>query len=607
MNTTASKLPPLATLGPFIALLLACGFFALQSDRFLTGQNFAQLISFSEPVTAHKAREELRRSVGSEISEKDLKNTIILNAKALIEKDADFAKFAGRIQLTYIYEEVLGWSITRDGVSQLKEFHRAQFAAYVDRGIAIGRLSPDLRKYNLAKLADALDPMADLDFELLGVQTMYDRYLIIDKTVKPARRLETPQFFWMRVAMGLFLREEKSREDWVIRLHALYKSRRFCSSTPTLFNSGTLHSQLSSCYLYQVNDTIESIMIRGIAENAFLSKWAGGLGGSWTSVRGTGSYIKGTNGESQGIIPFLKLHNDQLVAVNQGGKRRGSGCAYLETWHNDIEDFLELRKNTGDERRRSELLEQRTRDAEEGSAKAELINRQSVTMVETVYPVMVVLGVSIIVAAVLALVLRMALRFMSPTSENTSMLFLALVAAGTAVAAHMGGSAPLAALLAGMLLKQLNPRPWAWPRQLGTAASLLTMLMFVLVSTVAAQADWSAPVAGVVGAVILARLVAKTLGVAVGNVGTGANWRQAFWVGCAMAPMSSVALLIASQFVAAAPELGAQIAGVALPTILVMEVLGAALATVAIYRSGESSRPWKPLSRSNTAGDERES
>jgi len=221
------------------------------------------------------------------------------------------------------------------------------------RGIAIGRLSPDLRKYDLAKLAAALDPMADLDFELLGVQTMYDRYLIIDKTVKPARRLETPQFFWMRVAMGLFLREEKNREDWVIRLHALYKSRRFCSSTPTLFNSGTLHSQLSSCYLYQVNDTIESIMIRGIAENAFLSKWAGGLGGSWTSVRGTGSYIKGTNGESQGIIPFLKLHNDQLVAVNQGGKRRGSGCAYLETWHNDIEDFLELRKNTGDDRRRT--------------------------------------------------------------------------------------------------------------------------------------------------------------------------------------------------------------------------------------------------------------
>ena len=303
--------------------------------------------------TPEQIESELRRGLFNEITEADLRKTIELNAKSLVEVDADFAKFAARICLTYIYEEVLGWSITRDGVSQLKEFHRAQFAAYIDRGIAIGRLSPDLRKYNLAKLADALDPMADLDFELLGVQTMYDRYLIIDKTVKPARRLETPQFFWMRVAMGLFLREEKNREDWVIRLHALYKSRRFCSSTPTLFNAGTLHSQLSSCYLYQVNDTIESIMIRGIAENAFLSKWAGGLGGSWTSVRGTGSYIKGTNGESQGIIPFLKLHNDQLVAVNQGGKRRGSGCAYLETWHNDIEDFLELRKNTGDDRRRT--------------------------------------------------------------------------------------------------------------------------------------------------------------------------------------------------------------------------------------------------------------
>ena len=303
--------------------------------------------------TPDQIESELRRGLFNEITEADLRKTIELNAKSLVEVDADFAKFAARICLSYIYEEVLGWSISRDGVSQLKEFHRAKFAAYVERGIAIGRLSPDLRKYDLAKLAAALDPMADLDFELLGVQTMYDRYLIIDKTVKPARRLETPQFFWMRVAMGLFLREEKNREDWVIRLHALYKSRRFCSSTPTLFNSGTLHSQLSSCYLYQVNDTIESIMIRGIAENAFLSKWAGGLGGSWTSVRGTGSYIKGTNGESQGIIPFLKLHNDQLVAVNQGGKRRGSGCAYLETWHNDIEDFLELRKNTGDDRRRT--------------------------------------------------------------------------------------------------------------------------------------------------------------------------------------------------------------------------------------------------------------
>ncbi|MGE9291689.1 MAG: ribonucleoside-diphosphate reductase subunit alpha, partial [Puniceicoccales bacterium] len=198
-----------------------------------------------------------------------------------------------------------------------------------------------------------LDPSADMDFDYLGVQTLYDRYLIIDKKAAKKARLETPQFFWMRVSMGLFIGEEEEREKRIVELYGLYKSRRFCSSTPTLFNAGTLHSQLSSCYLYKVDDSIESIMVRGIAENAFLSKWAGGLGGSWTSVRGTGSYIKGTNGESQGVIPFLKLHNDQLVAVNQGGKRRGSGCAYLETWHNDLFDFIELRKNVGDDRRRT--------------------------------------------------------------------------------------------------------------------------------------------------------------------------------------------------------------------------------------------------------------
>jgi ribonucleoside-diphosphate reductase alpha chain len=299
---------------------------------------------------------ELRRSLASEVTEDILKSTIILNARTLIERDADFAKFAARILLSYIYEEVLEWKIMRDGIEGLREAHRKAFKSYLRTGVTIERLSPDLLSYDLDALADALDPTADMDFDYLGIQTLYDRYLLIDKTKKTARRLETPQFFWMRVAMGLFLEEGAKREEWVIRLYNLYKSRRFCSSTPTLFNSGTLHSQLSSCYLYKVDDSIESIMQRGIAENAYLSKWAGGLGGSWTAVRGTGSYIKGTNGESQGVIPFLKLHNDQLVAVNQGGKRRGSGCAYLETWHNDIEDFLQLRRNTGDDRRRTHDL-----------------------------------------------------------------------------------------------------------------------------------------------------------------------------------------------------------------------------------------------------------
>ncbi|MEM9283245.1 MAG: ribonucleoside-diphosphate reductase subunit alpha, partial [Verrucomicrobiota bacterium] len=304
-------------------------------------------------LSEEEIEQELRRAFFNEMSESDLQKTIILNAKSLIERDGDFAKFAGRILLTYIYEEVLEWDIVQDGVEKLAEFHRRAFKANLVRGIEIERISPRLSEYNLDRLADAINPTADLDFDYLGIQTLYDRYLIIDKIADEHRRIEAPQLFWMRVSMGLMVGETEDPEAKIIDLYRLYSSRRFCSSTPTLFNSGTLHSQLSSCYLYKVDDSIESIMQRGIADNAYLSKWAGGLGGSWTSVRGTGSYIKGTNGESQGVIPFLKLHNDQLVAVNQGGKRRGSGCAYLETWHNDIYDFLELRKNTGDERRRA--------------------------------------------------------------------------------------------------------------------------------------------------------------------------------------------------------------------------------------------------------------
>jgi ribonucleoside-diphosphate reductase alpha chain len=304
----------------------------------------------------HEIEMELRRSINSDITIDHLRQTVILNAKTLMQNDADFAKFAARIRLSYIYEEVLGWDIVRDGIEALRDFHRRAFRRNLARGVEIDRYNPRLLEFDLDKLADALDPAADMDFDFLGIQTLYDRYLIVDKKVKPAKRLETPQLFWMRVAMGLNVGEKENPEDKIIGIYRMYKGRRFCSSTPTLFNSGTLHSQLSSCYLYKVDDSIESIMYRGIAENAFLSKWAGGLGGSWTAVRGTGGYIKGTNGESQGVIPFLKLHNDQLIAVNQGGKRRGSGCAYLEIWHNDIEDFLQLRVNTGDERRRTHDL-----------------------------------------------------------------------------------------------------------------------------------------------------------------------------------------------------------------------------------------------------------
>lgn len=220
----------------------------------------------------------------------------------------------------------------------------------------------------------------------------------------------------------------------------------------------------------------------------------------------------------------------------------------------------------------------------------------------TLFPVLVVLGMSVVVGALLALVLRSALRVMSPTSENTAILLLTMIAAGAAIAANFGGSAPLAALLGGMLLKQLNPRPWSWPRQMGTASSMLTMLMFVLVSVVAAQADWSRPVAGIVLALVAARMLAKVAGVSLGNVGSGTSWKEGLWVGCAMSPMSSVALLLVSQYVAASSAIGGQVATIALPAILLMEMLGAVLATVALYRAGECSKPWAPLVRSASTG-----
>jgi Kef-type K+ transport system membrane component KefB len=241
------------------------------------------------------------------------------------------------------------------------------------------------------------------------------------------------------------------------------------------------------------------------------------------------------------------------------------------------------------------------------SARAGMLPRGEAGLTSTLFPVLVVLGLSVVVGAVLALVLRTALRVMSPTSENTAIVLLTMIAAGAAVAANFGGSAPLAALLGGMLLKQLNPRPWSWPRQMGTASSMLTMLMFVLVSVVAAQADWSRPVASLVVVLVVARMIAKISGVAIGNVGSGTSWKQGLWVGCAMSPMSSVALLLVSQYVAASSTIGHQIAMVALPAILLMEMLGAVLATVALYRAGECSKPWAPIVRSPSTGPVHES
>lgn len=292
----------------------------------------------------------LIRSVSSSLTCEEQRETIILNAKNLLDVDADSRFFAGRILLTYIYEETLPWKIT-DGIDQLKNAHRKAFLKYIPLGIKQERLDPRLSEFNLEELAEAIDPYADLQFDFIGIQNLYDRYLICIKNENGRHRVESPQIFWMRVAMGLALHESQ-RETRAKEFFRIYQNKLACSSTPTLFNSGTRRPQLSSCYLLYCGDSIEEISETWTRFSS-LSKWAGGLGCSWTSVRGCGAHIHGTNGESSGIIPFLKVANDICVAVNQGGKRPGALCSYIELWHSDIEDFLDLRKETGDDRRRT--------------------------------------------------------------------------------------------------------------------------------------------------------------------------------------------------------------------------------------------------------------
>ncbi len=294
----------------------------------------------------------LLRSTSISLSPTERRDTIVLNAKSLLDLDADARFFSARILLSYIYEETLPWKVA-DGPHTLKEAHRKAFLAYIPKGIELRRLDPRLAEFDLPKLAAALDPFADLQFDYIGIQTLFDRYLIheTDTVTSKRQRLEAPQIFWMRVAMGLAIKEN-DREARAAEFYSVYKSRRACSSTPTLFNAGTQHSQLSSCYLLYCGDSIEEIT-ETWRRFSHLSKWAGGLGCSWTAIRGAGAHIHGTNGESSGVIPFLKVSNDIAIAVNQGGKRPGALCSYLELWHADIEDFLDLRKETGDDRRRT--------------------------------------------------------------------------------------------------------------------------------------------------------------------------------------------------------------------------------------------------------------
>lgn len=271
-------------------------------------------------------------------------DSAILASRTLIEKDPAYSQVTARILLHTIRREILGEEVTQ---AEMSTRYVDYFPQFIKRGINAELLDDKLAQFDLARLGAALDASRDFQFNYLGLQTLYDRYFLhISET-----RIEMPQAFFMRVAMGLAL-NEIDREARAIEFYQLLSSFDFMSSTPTLFNSGTRRSQLSSCYLTTVSDDLDGIY-EALKENALLSKFAGGLGNDWTNVRALGSHIKGTNGKSQGVVPFLKVVNDTAVAVNQGGKRKGAVCAYLETWHLDIEEFLELRKNTGDDRRRT--------------------------------------------------------------------------------------------------------------------------------------------------------------------------------------------------------------------------------------------------------------
>lgn len=278
------------------------------------------------------------------MKEEEIDTAYLMATKARIEAEPNYSFVASRLLLDKLYKETL--NISFFDASLAKE-HKKYFKSYFKHGVSIGRISEKLLNFDLDKLADSIDLQRDYSFAYLGIQTLYDRYFIHENE----KRLETPQLFWMRVAMGLAVNEKK-KEEKAIEFYNVMSKFQYIPGTPTLFNSGTQHSQLSSCYLSTISDDLGHIF-KIISDDAQLSKWAGGLGNDWTNVRATGSVIKGTNGKSQGIIPFLKVANDTAVAVNQGGKRKGAMCAYLETWHLDIEDFLELRKNTGDERRRT--------------------------------------------------------------------------------------------------------------------------------------------------------------------------------------------------------------------------------------------------------------
>ena len=301
-------------------------------------------------VEADLVLNETLKNLFDGVAEADVANALIMSARTFLETQPDYTYVASGLLLDKLRREAL--SFIEDAPAQatqaeMDERYPLYFSSYIRRGAELGLLDHELAKYDLARLGRALRAERDRQFTYLGLQTLYDRYLIHAGEI----RFELPQAFFMRVAMGLAI-NELDREARAIEFYELLSAFDFMSSTPTLFNSGTCRPQLSSCYLTTVPDDLDGIF-SAIKDDALLSKFAGGLGNDWTPVRALGAHIKGTNGKSQGVVPFMKVANDTAVAVNQGGKRKGAVCAYLETWHLDIEDFLELRKNTGDERRRT--------------------------------------------------------------------------------------------------------------------------------------------------------------------------------------------------------------------------------------------------------------
>ena len=293
---------------------------------------------------------ETKRSLFDGVAEADVSNAATMAARTFIEREPNYTYVAARVLLDSLRQEALtfvGGNREEATQEEMSEQYPSYFESYIKKAISLELVDSRLGNYDLKKIGKALRPERDFDFNYLGLQTLYDRYFIQSDDV----RFELPQAFFMRVAMGLAINEIET-EKWTIKFYDLLSSFDFMSSTPTLFNSGTLRPQLSSCYLTSIPDDLDGIF-GAIKDDALLSKFAGGLGNDWTPVRGMGAHIKGTNGKSQGVVPFLKVANDTAVAVNQGGKRKGAMCAYLESWHIDIEEFTELRKNTGDDRRRT--------------------------------------------------------------------------------------------------------------------------------------------------------------------------------------------------------------------------------------------------------------